>query len=534
MGKNILIIHFSRLGDMIQSLPAVKLLSETEPRPRITYACLEEFSRPLRHVPWIDELVSVPLATVNEILNEKGIKPEVVERWIEGMPPFRRNYDLLINWTHNQGSGYLCSRINSIRKEGRISGAGNEILVSGNWGKYLFAAVRHRTNNPINMSDIYIGMTGVKHRPASATLPTDPESDAACRERLWEMGLCESHIPIGLQLGASSMNRVWPVENFIRLGEMLSSRLNARIVLFGSEKERGLAEMFLRGANFPTIDLVGQTRINDLPPLLKCVRLLVSNDTGPMHIAAAVGTGTVGIFASTAYFSLTGPYGEGHIAVQSNYPCAPCLNSTRCDHPLCAEAITVETVWEAVCLALGEAAGGEKIRGAALYRSSFTQEGLLDYRPVSGENNSFAAWLISRRDMQSRAVHALWAPWLGLERRDAPVRTGDGGTAFVFSTLGTACVEYLEIYREAMDACRSILREFRRDRPRIEYIKSRIEMLNKTELKIIKGEAPPLLKEINEFIMAEAAVCNFPQLARELLEKYAVMANIVTRFERGC
>jgi 3-deoxy-D-manno-octulosonic-acid transferase/heptosyltransferase-1 len=98
--------------------------------------------------------------------------------------------------------------------------------------------------------------------------------------------------------------------------------------------------------NSPSVNLEGQTTLRDLAYLYKLSRLLITTDSGPMHIAAAMNTPTVALFGPTDP-SRTGPYGKGHIVVRKKISCSPCFLK-KCDTKRCMKEITVVKVFEAV------------------------------------------------------------------------------------------------------------------------------------------------------------------------------------------
>jgi hypothetical protein len=93
---------------------------------------------------------------------------------------------------------------------------------------------------------------------------------------------------------------------------------------------------------------MGQTSLAQLAALLQRCRLLVTNDTGTMHLACAVGTQVVGLFMGPALFHQTGPYGVGHVVLQAEIPCAPCGYLVRCSHQVCKDHIPWKAVFDTV------------------------------------------------------------------------------------------------------------------------------------------------------------------------------------------
>src|SRR5207245_6280525 len=92
--------------------------------------------------------------------------------------------------------------------------------------------------------------------------------------------------------------------------------------------ERPVGKQVMRAMQTAPIDLMGQTTLKELIALLRRTRLLITNDSGPMHLAAAVGTPVIALFGPTDP-ARTGPYGTGHTVLRSGVPCSPCF-SRRC------------------------------------------------------------------------------------------------------------------------------------------------------------------------------------------------------------
>jgi hypothetical protein len=154
---------------------------------------------------------------------------------------------------------------------------------------------------------------------------------------------------------------------------------------------------------------VGKTQIGDLPGLLKSCDLLVSNDTGTIHIAAAVGTRALGIYFSTAYFAETAPYGEGHVVLQAELPCCPCTPTERCSEIRCRDVIGADIVRLAVEMMLdGKTSLNVNAPMLSAYRSSFLANGTLVYTFILSTE-------IPVRHLAGLVWHSAWGAALGIQ-----------------------------------------------------------------------------------------------------------------------
>ena len=173
------------------------------------------------------------------------------------------------------------------------------------------------------------------------------------QRRLEELGLLDGRPLIGINPGAAyGLAKCWHPDRFAELGRRLSEKWKATALILGREEERGIADKILKNLGGGGVDFTGKTRLLQLAALLKRCRLLVTNDTGTMHVASAVGTPVVAIFGSTDPVA-TGPWGGGHVVVKKEVSCSPCFKRVCPTDHRCMELITVDEVEEVVVKKLG-------------------------------------------------------------------------------------------------------------------------------------------------------------------------------------
>ena len=133
---------------------------------------------------------------------------------------------------------------------------------------------------------------------------------------------------IMLQPGARWLNKRWPAEHFAEVVRLLHARDSAtKFVIVGGNSDRDLGKIIFEAAPDVCLDLTGRTTLPQTVELIRASKLMVTNDTGPMHIAAALGTPVVGLFGPTNP-ARTGPYRQQQFALQRNeLSCVPCLKS---------------------------------------------------------------------------------------------------------------------------------------------------------------------------------------------------------------
>lgn len=138
--------------------------------------------------------------------------------------------------------------------------------------------------------------------------------------------------------GARWRTKRWPPEKF---GELVSL-LPLNTVVVGGKGDAGIAKEIVALSKGKAVSLAGKTTLKELIEVIRWAQFFVSNDSGPMHIAAALGIPVFAIFGPTDPVR-TGPYGKGHTVIREDIPCAPCLKKS-CDDLKCMESLSVEKV----------------------------------------------------------------------------------------------------------------------------------------------------------------------------------------------
>ena len=191
-----------------------------------------------------------------------------------------------------------------------------------------------------------LGRGTVLQTPPDISLEISDERRIAAKKTLAEFGVESTRQTVALGVGSTnSRSKRWPAERYASLNDMLKNRLGSNVVLVGSEEEAGVsAEVSRLCANAP-IDLSGKTDLSEAAAILSVVDLLVSNDMGLAHIAAAVGTKTIAIFGPTNP-ETTRPFSADAVVIRKDVECSPCmLRDCPIDHR-CMTRIAVDEVFE--------------------------------------------------------------------------------------------------------------------------------------------------------------------------------------------
>ena len=335
MGVDVLVCNLTRFGDLLQSQPLMSGLSAAG--LRVGLLCLENFAAATPLLRHVDQVWTLPGARLMAGLDRswqgaaadllgfaRGLREEAGARHVVNLTPTL--------------PARLLSRLVASRPEETL-GFGLDAegfgVNRGLWASFLAVATRQRLNAPFNVVDMF-RMTARPLLGSAAARPEFSLRDPAPGELAWADAFLAAAGPaphgghVAFQLGASEARRQWPAERFAALGDILWREGGIRPLLLGSAPEAPLAEAYARAARHPFANAVGATDIPKLAALLRRSRLLVTNDTGTMHLAAGLGVPSLAFFFATAQPWDTGPYLAGCCCLEPALACHPCAFGSAC------------------------------------------------------------------------------------------------------------------------------------------------------------------------------------------------------------
>ena len=453
----VLVVQLARLGDMVQTWPLLRRLRHQDPgRPLDLLAdrplsVLHTLGPDLDHI-WEVDLAGLPTQSQGDLSGAYARVRDLAEGFAG------RNYDLVYNLNFSRVSlllSYLAGR--EVRGSRPVKG-GREFLREP-WLALVYALVHARQINRVHLSDVFRHLAPVvEHEPWPAT-PAVKEGEPI----------------IALQMATRHPKRTWPLEAFTRLAALLVNRLGARVWLVGTKAEAPLGEALTEGLTPAqrerVINLQGRTDLLELAARLRLAHLLVSGDTGTLHLAAALGTRTMGVFLGPASCFETGPYGEGHYVFQAEPPCHPCTEAgAACLEPFCQAMIPPEAVAD-LAVSLGTRAEPPALpplpAGTRLYRSVFDPLGVT-YAPLGAGHRFIDLMGFAYRRAGAQLLGLAWPvsqahsytfcedDWWNLERLGAALKNGSrSGISPPLATFLTP----LQAYREEFQRQRMLGRD---------------------------------------------------------------------------
>ena len=350
---NILIVKLSAIGDVVHTLPALAALRRRYPQAFITWVIEEAAADLIKGHPDLDRvLVSHRKRWIRDL--KKGRLKAVGEILLFLKELRSRRYDIVIDFHGLLKSSLIVWGAAAARKIGydslqELSGFFVNERVPEDLDKHAvdryLDLVRYleknqgRTPGALNSPGGTVFSNSADQAKFLIPIGEDEEQRiAGLRAAKGLTGRFVAINPVALW-----KTKLWDDEKFARLGERIVAELMLPVVFTGSDKQEIHRIQSLM--SLPSVNLAGETSLKELACLYRHAALLITTDSGPMHIAAAMGTPVVALFGPTDA-RRTGPYGKGHRIVSTDISCRPCFKK-KCSLGECMHGITVASVFRA-------------------------------------------------------------------------------------------------------------------------------------------------------------------------------------------
>jgi len=343
------------MGDLLQTTPLLYRIKKRYPEAVLSVLVDRRNLELASGISLIDEVIPLDLSEISRRMNrpqEKLSRKFFNLRQSLGTLP-ARPFDLVYNINYSKISALLAQFFGKAKIIGYALTSRDGRMRKEPWVRFIFHLMENRNLLRLNLVDLL-----AHYEKKACSNPTrliyDGNGQGLPRTNL--ESLPAAGRMIGFQLGCGGTLRRWPIENFAGLGIRLARDLGLEIVLLGSPEEMDLGRKFLqcweaqseeRLGSAKVQNLIGKTNIAQLAALLQRLDLLVTADTGTMHLATAVGTRVLALFMATASCHETGPYGDGHFVMETRLPCHPCNEGeTQCPDPACRKIIRPGMVYD--------------------------------------------------------------------------------------------------------------------------------------------------------------------------------------------
>ena len=342
--QRILIIKPSSIGDVVNALPFLSSLRRRYPDRHIAWLVEEEAAELLLGHPLLDRVIVSGRKRWGREVRTPLRGSKALREMAALIAELRQGrYDLVVDL-----QGLLKSALTVV-----CTGARYRVGLAGarEGSERVLTHVVPLPAGPLHAVDRYLEAArflGADPLSKAFVFPSRPEDDVRAEALLAEAEVRPNALVVALNPQARWRTKLWEEERFARLGEALARRHGARILVIGSSSDLPSARHLASHMNPVPFVAAGRTDLKVLIALLKRIDLLVTVDSGPMHLAAALGTPLIALFGATDP-RLIGPYGGDGVVLRVPLPCSPC-SKRRCQiesDRLCMRSISVEEVTEA-------------------------------------------------------------------------------------------------------------------------------------------------------------------------------------------
>jgi heptosyltransferase-2 len=331
--ERVLIRGTNWIGDVIMTLPAVAAIRKTWPGAQLFVLAK----------PWVAEIYRLS-SNVDEVIlfEEPGCHAGIGGKWrlVAKLRQYRFDCAILLQ---NAIEAAIIARLTGIPLRAGYNADGRGFLLT-------HPVRRTPAIRLVHQIDYYLDMVrALGCLPAGRSVHLHPDSDyAGVSERFFnECGIQAGHPLIGLAPGAAyGPAKKWFPERFAAVVDRLIDDTGAQAILFGSSGDKESAAEVRKNAHHPLIDIAGRTNLREAIALISRCDLFISNDSGLMHVAGALGIPTVAIFGSTNPMT-TSPVGEASVVIHRDVPCSPCLKPICPTDFSCMDLIGVDEVYSA-------------------------------------------------------------------------------------------------------------------------------------------------------------------------------------------
>ena len=313
----ILVRSSNWLGDAVMSVPAVRAIKNGRPDAQVTIAVPARIAPMWKLVPGVDAIIPLPNGS---LLSAVGLLRR------------RSLFDAAILFP------------NSLRValESWLSGIPRTVGYRGHWRRWLLNQTVPETRKPGPPEHYSLRFLRISRECGAETSNAQPATSnqlSAIGNQPVRIGLCP-----GAEYGPAKR---WLPERFAEVAAKISAQSSAQWLLFGTKNDAAIGDQIAGAIDDHCVNRIGQTTLDELIHELRECRLLLTNDTGTMHLAALLGVPVVAIFGSTEP-RLTGPLGNGHIILRHHVECSPCfLRECPIDFR-CMKAVSTQEVVDAV------------------------------------------------------------------------------------------------------------------------------------------------------------------------------------------
>ncbi|NQS99333.1 MAG: glycosyltransferase family 9 protein [candidate division Zixibacteria bacterium] len=339
--KHILVVKFWGIGNIVRASPAFKAIRDRFPEARITFITLSQNRGACENSELFDEVIYLRLKTVRTFLWDVIRKFFILRR---------EKFDLALDLEPWANFAEIVSFYIAAGMRVGFTAPGRRSLYNI---RVPFKEDEHISKSFFRI--LYPFGLRMPNNLLPLPIPISSEDRNIVHRMLEVRGVRDEDFTVAVNVNASDVAdaRRWPSDRFARLADRIAEELEAKTIFIGAPNERPLVQEVIDMMRSKGLNFAGQTTLEQAVALLDRGDIFVTNDSGPMHIAMAMGTPTVALFGPETP-KRYGPLSDMHIAIFKNYDCSPCITfaqakKIKCKFDAkCIKEISVDEVFEGV------------------------------------------------------------------------------------------------------------------------------------------------------------------------------------------
>lgn len=331
--KRILIVEVNWLGDVLFSTAAIKAIKDKYPDSFLACMVVKRCAQLLENNPSVNKVI---------IFDEKSSHKSFLSRLKFILFLRKEKYDTVFFFHRSFTRALICY----------LAGIKKRIGYNRKKVGFLLTDKIEAPDDDLHRAEYYINLVNkakIEAKDKCYEFFVNSDSVNKLDEMLAKYQITKDMKYIVINPGGNWAPKRWPVENYIKLAKKIHQELNYKIIISGAKKDVDSAQLIKSKMKDEVIVLAGETDLGELGALLKRASLVISADSGPMHLAVALGTPVVTIFGPTSP-EITGPYNAKtkYTILQKDVGCVvPCYD-VNCPDNKCMKSITVDEVYNAV------------------------------------------------------------------------------------------------------------------------------------------------------------------------------------------
>jgi len=334
--KTILLIRFGSLGDVVLTTPVIGAVRDAFPNAYIAMLVGSRSADIVSADPRLDEVIFFK----RDAKGSKGLEEmRKVTDLLRG-----RDFDVSVDMQRKFRSAYVAYK-------GKV-----RCRIGYHQPRAFLCSIKvpdEVNKHAVDRNLDLVKPLGIENASREPKMHISDEDRLFAIQRFEAHGLTSGEPILGIFPGAGWRPRCWMPERFAQVADLAVQNNNARVVVFGGLGEEDIVESVAKNMNSKPVLMNEKVTLRQLAGMIERCDVMLSNDTGPMHISVAIGTKTVALFGPGNHIKFQ-PIGEKHTTIRHDVPCSPCKQFTdKCKDNICMKMITVDEVWDAVRRSLG-------------------------------------------------------------------------------------------------------------------------------------------------------------------------------------